>query len=178
MFNFLKSKLPETVNGLPRANWIPPQCFNIIWRAEENILQPFEMLNHYCMYKAGQIRSSFGANISIVRTVLVSTSDNKPLMYAFAIEDDDDYILAQIGFSEIYQVAKTDIVVTNTKFYRVMLPASENQNAVFVVKAGQRPKIKGVIIYCSNGSEQPLAFRGNGNKKAMQWLEKNWFSLS
>lgn len=173
MFKF--KKIPETINGLPASDWNPPQCFTLIWVAEEAVFHSFNLLQNYCMYKAGQTLKSFGATINIVRTVLVSDSNNQPLMYAFAIDDGDAYILAQIGFPDIYKVAKTDVIVKDIKFYRVMLRAPDNKrNAILIVNAG-KSKIRSIVIRYPNGIEIPSNKWFLTNKKAVKWLEKNGF---
>ena len=174
MFKF--KKIPETISGLPSANWETPQGFTIIWSAEEAVFHPFYLLSNYCMYKAAKTLETFGATINIIRTVLVSTPDNQPLMYAFAVDDGDAYILAQIGFSDIYKVAKTDVIVKDTKFYRVIFSAPEGKrHAILIVDAGKKHKIRSIVIRYPNGIEIPSDKWFLTNQKALKWLEKNGF---
>lgn len=171
---FIKKKRPFSVSGLPATDWQPSNCFTQILKSASPVFTPFTLLQNYSLWKVYQTGNAFCGNVSLVKTVLVSDLDDKPLFYAYVIEDGDNYIMAQIGFRQIYKVAKKNVHLEETKVYRLMFcPLKNDNDAIAVFTTGKRRKMVDLLIRSSTGAEHHLNYRGHSEKGAIKWLEKH-----
>jgi len=117
-----------TIVGLPDPNKVLPDSFMRLYDQVANNSYKSSFWAEFVQYYASGHKSADN-----IRTVVVEYND-EPLMYAYVIELGKYYYLMEIGYPQVYRVAKEEIEINNAAYHRlpVYIPHVHSENSLFI----------------------------------------------
>lgn len=123
-----------TINGLPKTDQILPEFFKPIPCQVRCPFYKVCFMDEYAMYYAITSRNASEISEDSIITAIVKDKKGNPLMYAYVIGWEKEYVLMEIGKMQVYSVAKDKINIEEVVYHR--LPFAETEKGLVIMVRG------------------------------------------
>lgn len=164
----------KSISGLPNFGlkldekvFVPVGSSNSPW-------DKFTFMSNCVMYFCWRTAKAWTGSVEQVRSVLVSTKEDIPLMYAHVIDlTGKTYFIKEIGKYQIYEAKMDDIKIEDVPVFRAAFCGLKDGKIVITVRDEKNRNYELWLRDCE-GKEEKLDFSGGSDKEVFSYLKKTY----
>lgn len=162
-----------TIKGLPKTDQVLPEFFKPIGCRVRHPFYKACFMDEYGMYCAITSGNAVQISVDSISTAIVKDKKGNPIMYAYVIGWEKEYVLMEIGEMQVYRVAKDKIDIEEVLYHRLPFAETEKGLAIMVRNDEKEGYVRELWLRDANTNEEnKLDFPGGSLKEAYSFLQE------